>query len=399
VAATRLQGASNLRASAYAIAITCVFSAACTHRVEGEAPEEIVGQAIQPIINGASSGADHDDVVILARFEDGGRKSLCSGTLVAENLVLTARHCVSVTDSSAMCAADGTPVVGAMLHGDRVASEFAVFVGQAGVAPPSTDEGLARARGKEIIVDDATTICNDDLAFVVLDRAVAAPIAQLRMGPPAGGETFTAVGWGIDQTGSLPAARMERTGLSLVGAGPMAFPDDARYGVGDAEILVGESACSGDSGSPVLAKSGAVVGVASRAGNGKPRDPMNMASVCMGDTVHAIYTHLGQSQALVTRAFAAAGQVPWLEGAADPRAEKDDAGAPDGGASTPATVAQMGAPTVTNAAPLDAPSAAAEGGCALGGAPKNEEPVPFAIGATALLATLGRLLRGRRRAR
>lgn len=394
-----MRAASNLRACAYGIALLGVAPPACTHRIEGESTQELLGRAIQPIIDGAASGARHDHVVILARFEDGGRKSLCTGTLVADSLVLTARHCVSATDASAMCGQDGAPVVGGVLHGDRAAADFAVFVGAAGVAPPSTDQGQASARGKALVVDDARTICNHDVAFVVLDRALAAPIAQLRMGPPATGETFTAVGWGIDQTGSLPATRTERAGLSVVLAGPTAFPEDARYGVGSAELLVGESACSGDSGSPVLASSGAVVGVASRAGNGKPRDPSNYASVCMGETVHAVYTHLGAFQALVTRAFAAAGATPWLEGAGDPRAAKVDAAPPDGRGSTPSATpetAVMAAPTPPEPEPEPAPGpGAAAGACTLGGAP-SEDPVAFAIGATALLATVGRLLRRRR---
>lgn len=390
-----LQAASNLRLGAYVIAFACVAQAACTHRIDGDDAQEIVGRTIQPIVNGSPSTAAHDDVVVLARFVDGGRASLCSATLVAPNLLLTARHCVSIADSSAMCAPDGTPAVGAMLHGDREASDFAVFVGSSGVAPSSTDESKASARGKTLVVDDASTICNHDVAFVVLDRALTAPIAPIRLGPPAKGETFTAVGWGIDETGHLPASRMERANLSATGFGAMAFPDDARYGIGNAEFLVGESACSGDSGSSVLAASGAVIGVASRVGNGKPRDASNWASVCLGDTVHAVYTHLGSFHELVDRAFAAAGTEPWIEGAPDPRLAVD-AGPADGGASTPSAIPPT---TQTTAAPVpEEPASDAAGGCAVAdgrGAPKDD-PVPFAIGATALLATIGRLLRRKR---
>ena len=60
-------------------------------------------------------------------------------------------------------------------------------------------------------------------------------------------------------------------------------------------MISSPSACSGDSGSPALASSGAVVGVASRAGNGQPRDPNNAASTCLGATAHAVYTELGTS--------------------------------------------------------------------------------------------------------
>ncbi len=273
-----------------------------------------MGRTIQPVISGAPSGTEHDAVVVLALFRDGARLGLCSATLVAPNLVLTARHCVSEVDAQAGCYTDGTAIAGAGLHGDHPASEIAVFVPKDGVVASTSDEMLASARGKALVVDEtATTICNRDLAFVVLDRKVAAPIAKMRLGGPKAPESVTVVGWGLTESGTLPSRRMERSDVPLVGAGPMLYPDDQRYGFGDAEFMIGESACLGDSGGPALAKSGAVVGVASRAGNGQARDPGNPAATCIGENAHAVYTHLGAATPLVVRAFLEAGATPALE--------------------------------------------------------------------------------------
>jgi hypothetical protein len=85
------------------------------------------------------------------------------------------------------------------------------------------------------------------------------------------------------------------------------------YGIGNAEVMFGEAACLGDSGGPAFARSGALVGVASRVGNGLPRDPANSAATCTGTSAHSIYTHRGQSAELVARAFAEAGNVPVVE--------------------------------------------------------------------------------------
>lgn len=342
----------------------------CAAPTEGGEPQGHVGRVIQPIVGGAASGIEQDAVVVLARFESGTRASLCTATLVAPNLVVTARHCVSATDASAACGSDGKAVVGAALHGDRAPATLVVFTAAGGLAPDTTTEAGAKARGKKLVVDSATTICNHDLAFVVLDTAIAGPIASVRLAPPTGGEMLTAVGFGITEGGALPASRMQRGGLANVGAGPMAFPDDARYGVGDAEFLVGESACSGDSGSPTLASSGAVVGIASRSGNGKTRDPNNAASTCVGATAHAVYAQL-TANAFVMGAFAEAGAKPWLEGQPDPRTAKDpgpSAGNGPRGAQQGVDLPQSGAPMVASAEVGETPEAAV-GGCSASGEP------------------------------
>lgn len=397
---SRLQppGKRALTTYAAALAAACGLAAGgCAGGADASSTHEALGRAIQPIIGGEASGTSHDAVVVLALFQDGGRRGLCSATLVAPNLLLTARHCVSETDSSAACGLDGEPVIGAGLHGDRAAADFAVFVGKDGVAPPSTSEAAASARGARLVVDDAHTICNRDLAFVVLDRDLSAPIAPLRLSGATAADELTAVGWGLTEEGKLPSRRLARSDVAWIGAGPMLFPESTQWGIGDAEFMIGESACAGDSGSPALAKSGAVVGVASRAGNGKPRDPANPASPCMGPTAHAVYTHLGAAKDLVARAFAAAGHEPWLEGEPDPRAPAPpapcDAGTcGDGGASAPARTP----PQVLEGekiAPEEDHGGAAEAGCSAG-RPPRENAVGQALGASALLALA---LRARRR--
>lgn len=272
-----------------------------------------MGRVIQPVIAGVPSGAEHDGVVVLAQFEGGARRGLCSATLVAPNLVLTARHCVSNADTSIACNTDGTAAIGAVIHDDVPASNLVVFVGKAGVPPSLGDEAAAKARGTKLVVDDSTTLCNHDLAFVLLDRPVDAPIATLRLsGGPTASERVTVVGWGVDETGAIPATRRAREGVAVTGIGPTLMADK-RYGIGDAEVMFGEAACAGDSGGPAFTRSGVLVGVASRVGNGKPRDPANYAATCVGETAHSIYTHLGQSAALVERAFAEAGNHPVVE--------------------------------------------------------------------------------------
>lgn len=385
--AVRGIGAGKLYGSALALGFVVVVSG-CSDGSGPELMHERVGQAIQPIIHGVGSGAEQDAVVVLTTFRDGQRRSLCTATLVAPNLLVTARHCVSDTDASTGCSKDGVALAGATVRGDRRPEDLVVFAGKDGIAPDTSVEANASARGAQIVTDSSMTICNHDLAFLVLDRKLAEPIAPIRLGPPRLDETIAAVGWGVDETGALPKTRSARLDVPLVGIGPALYPDHDAYGYGDTEFMVGESACSGDSGSPALAKSGAVLGVAARAGNGKPRDPANYASVCVGETAHAVYTQLAGHERLVVRAFQEAGAPMWLEGQPDPRAAA--AGAPEADPGPPeappaARVPDEAAPAAIAAA--DLPPAPLAGGCSMSPDAKSGA-VEQAAGFVALLAML-----------
>lgn len=130
-----------------------------------------------------------------------------------------------------------------------------------------------------------------------------------------------------------------------------------------------------------------MLGVASRAGNGQPRDPYNYATTCMGANAHAVYTHLGAHKDLVTRAFQEAGEPMWLEGEPDPRAPKPQAESPAG----PEDPAETTKKTAQEELPF--PDAREEGGAlAASGCSVSSEPqkgaVEYAAGLVALFATL-----------
>lgn len=387
-----------------AAALAALVLSACSSAGEPSGLPSDQGHTIQPIIGGSPSGAEHDAVVVLGIFQDGTRRGLCSATLVAPNLVLTARHCVSDVDDQVSCWTDGSPVVGAGVHADHAPGDIVIFAGKNGVVPTTTDASQASARGKTLVVDEITkTICNHDLAFVVLDRALSAPVAKIRLGAPAMVERLTIVGWGITQSGTLPATRMERAGVPMIGAGPMLYPDDAHYGVAPSEFMIGESACLGDSGGPALSPSGTVVGVASRAGNGLPRDPNDLASTCTGPHAHAIYTHFGpNAETLALQAFAAAGATPDFEtpplASAEAPAE-DDPGAPSTSSPADAPAAPAGdallAGTITADTAPTPPASAGDGGCRASPARPHPAGSGFALALGVALAA-ARIRRGSR---
>lgn len=296
-------------------------AAGCSSGAPGEsdrAPgDEAVARASSPIISGTTSTSDQDAVVLIVLHDSSGQiKGTCSGTLVAPNLVLTARHCVSDTDEGALCTKTGAALQQGAARGDLNPRDLSIYTGVDAVQS-ADNPSRAAARGKQFVHENVSTICNADLSFIVLDTAVNGRIAPLRLtGGTREGELLTAVGWGITESNNLPGSRQQRTNVAVQAVGPLTLDAQSQIGLGNSEFLVGESICSGDSGGPTLSAKGAVVGVVSRGGGGGSGtpDPNNPSASCIGQNVFNFYTHLSEKAALVAQAFAAAGAEPRTEG-------------------------------------------------------------------------------------
>jgi V8-like Glu-specific endopeptidase len=308
--------------TAACLATLLAVAAGCSSGVPAEnegAPRDrdVVGRASSPIIKGTTSTADQDAVVLIVLHDSSGQiKGTCSGTLVAPNLVLTARHCVSDTDEGALCTMAGVALQQGAARGDLNPSDLSIYTGVDAVQS-ADNPSKAAARGKQFVHEKVSTICNADLSFIVLDTAVNGRVAALRLtGGTREGEVLTAVGWGITETNNLPGSRQQRTNVAVQAVGPVTLDAQSQIGLGNSEFLVGESICSGDSGGPTLSSKGAVVGVVSRGGGGGSGapDPNNPSAGCIGNSVFNFYTHLSQKAALVADAFAAAGAQPRTEG-------------------------------------------------------------------------------------
>ncbi|MDB4937879.1 MAG: hypothetical protein JWP87_4851 [Labilithrix sp.] len=298
--------------SAAFIASVIALASGCSSE-PGAHGGEPLARAASPIIAGTPSTSDQDAVVLLAIYEAGQLHGTCTGTLVAPNLVLTARHCVSATDRGALCNASGGALQEGAVHGDYAASDLYVYTGVDGVRNVY-DPNRAAARGKQLVHENVSTMCNSDVAFIVLQSSVQGRIAPLRLkGAAREGEKLTAVGWGLTEAGDLPAKRQQREGVAVNYVGPVTLDPASTIGLGDSELLVGESICSGDSGGPAFSAKGAVVGVVSRGGGGAA-NPSNESANCVGRDVLNFYTHLSNKAALVAKAFQLAGAEPRTEG-------------------------------------------------------------------------------------
>lgn len=215
-----------------------------------------------------------DPGVVAIDIDDG--RGLCTGSLVSPRLVLTARHCVSRTATRVLCPPDAVQVLG-----EKRASSLAIKVGE--------DAFSARvvARGAAIVAPAGSTLCDADIAVIVLDTPVTLvkPL-PVRARGPALGDRVRAVGFGRAGDDADAGKKLVREHVKVLSVTPN-------------EFSVGEATCQGDSGGPALDEdTSEIIGVVSRGGPS-----------CDGPATQNIYTRVDAWAWLVEEGFARAAEI------------------------------------------------------------------------------------------
>jgi len=280
------------------ITLGCALLVACSGDPAPRGPSQLQ----EAIISGDPSPNSDDGVLALRTDRSTRDTSVCSASLVAPNLVLTARHCL-VADYPAddiRCNSDGTlqmPSGGQL--GVAIAPERVhLFAG----AHPLSDGnsglpgGEPAATAVRIITSDWPSVCRDDVGLVVLDRELSLPIVPINLTRVVStGERVSVVGFGLTETSNAgdrwtPRRRRDGVTVKYVGRLPNTF-------------TLGPSVCIGDSGGPALdPESGALVGVYSLG------FPGNDPSACSASTALNYFVQIRPYEALLRQAFQAAAQ-------------------------------------------------------------------------------------------
>jgi hypothetical protein len=245
------------RSSTFALALAAMLGVFATSGCADADSQPIeldvarLSQARQSIVDGETDGTRRA-VVAVGSFAGGGL-SLCTGTLIAPNLILTARHCVTPTrQGTVQCDTDGFTVP--------------LEPGDIGVSPATNAlaDGRFFAVSQVHVPPSADEVCGGDIALLILDGAFPAssaePIAPRLDEPVTSGEFYTAVGYGLNLDEGV-GTRRAREGLEVT-CGPLDCPGSDAFT--KTEFVGDEGVCEGDSGGPALDMGGRVVGVVSR---------------------------------------------------------------------------------------------------------------------------------------
>lgn len=178
---------------------------------------------LQPrIINGTACKNGDSPVVSLEIILVDGSKSLCTGTLLKRDVVLTAGHCFK-NDNNELIEADVLVTGGSTGSGNQrvVAADYAVHPGY-----DSSIDGAVK----------------NDVALVTLDRSMSLPTASIfASADPKVGDSLAIFGFGSDED--------ERTGIFKSGSMTIdSITPDNIYAI---YTKTSSNTCNGDSGGPV----------------------------------------------------------------------------------------------------------------------------------------------------
>jgi len=256
-----------MRVAGCLLLLSSLIICSCTSDLENSISPPTFSIKVAPIMDGYDSTNDHA-VVGLVALSGGGGVGICSGSLIAPNVVLTAQHCVAPLSNGNGTVDCTTTTFGAPYD------DGTLYVS---TRPQlSYNPGDYHGSMDVLIPPGGNGVCGRDIALLVLENPVPATEAvpltprvdspMLDPNDPGQivGEVYSAIGYGnTSQWGGGSGERRRRDNLHVACAGPECI----MYGL-EKEFLGDTGVCQGDSGGPAVDDVGRVTGVASRGGQG-----------------------------------------------------------------------------------------------------------------------------------
>lgn len=220
-----------------------------------------LGVSEEPIKGGYT---DTKDVAVVGIF-DMQAGGMCSGSLIAPNLVLTARHCVAPVINEV---SGGVSCQVTKFGANHPASVF--YVTTKGQFSQNPKDYHLVAKVESVPVGATAPFCANDTAILILkqnvDSAEAMPLVPRVDSELEKGEEYYAVGYGAtDGQGSGAGLRRRRDGLFVDCVGTKC-PAEYSVALKKTEFLGDTGICQGDSGGPAFDMQARVVGITSRGG-------------------------------------------------------------------------------------------------------------------------------------
>ena len=248
--------------------------------------------------------------------------TLCSGALIAPNVVLPARHCLASTplDTGHCGQTIGPSVPVATIEVSTVASDSTLV----------DDAGVNHTVQEVWTVPGGDDLCGFDLALLLLATPALEATAFVPRGTgPTPSERYSAIGYGqicadaADERCYLASGTRRRIDGLAVGCTSDCPPSS----VAPSEWRGERGPCAGDSGGPALDDQGQLIGVALRGGT-------DDAGQCTAPVYGSISPWLGDFAEVVRRASASASLATpsWavFQDPSDGRGDADWEGSSDG---------------------------------------------------------------------
>jgi hypothetical protein len=214
-----------------------------------------------PLLGTPDRGADPP--VVLLDVDGAGT---CTGALLAPDVVVTARRCISLPAGDAAC-----PAAGPQVAGTRDLTTIRVLVGD------DAASATERARVRAALVPDGDVLCGADLAILELDATVD------DVAPLVASATGAAVGDHVRTVAYADGHKLVREHVPVAA-------------VSSREISLAEAPCDGPGGGPAIDEvTGQVVGVRSRSG-----------PACSASDGYDVVTRVDAFMPLIERALAVA---------------------------------------------------------------------------------------------